>query len=91
MQGKASHFICDLIVLNINVIEKNCSASTFVLILILISSSQLALLDPLIQRRTDLTSRRNYKAKYGGRFIVTMLPGDGIGPEMMSYVRTIFK
>ena len=30
-------------------------------------------------------------AKYGGRFMATMLPGDGIGPEMMSYVRTIFK
>ena len=31
------------------------------------------------------------KAKYGGRFMATMLPGDGIGPEMMGYVRTIFK
>lgn len=31
------------------------------------------------------------KAKYGGRFMVTMLPGDGIGPEMMRHVKTIFK
>ncbi|RWS17323.1 isocitrate dehydrogenase [NAD] subunit gamma: mitochondrial-like protein [Dinothrombium tinctorium] len=30
-------------------------------------------------------------AKYGGRFVVTMLPGDGIGPEMMGYVKTVFK
>ncbi|KAG9509066.1 Isocitrate dehydrogenase [NAD] subunit gamma, mitochondrial, partial [Fragariocoptes setiger] len=30
-------------------------------------------------------------AKYGGRFMVTMLPGDGIGPEMMRHVKTIFK
>lgn len=31
------------------------------------------------------------KARYGGRFMVTMLPGDGIGPEMMGHVREIFR
>lgn len=31
------------------------------------------------------------KAKYGGRFMITLLPGDGIGPEMMRHVKTIFK
>lgn len=31
------------------------------------------------------------KAKYGGRFMVTLLPGDGIGPEMMRHVKTIFR
>lgn len=30
-------------------------------------------------------------AKYGGRHTVTMLPGGGIGPEMMNYVREIFR
>ena len=30
-------------------------------------------------------------AKYGGRHTVTMLPGDGIGPEMMEYVKEVFK
>ena len=30
-------------------------------------------------------------AKYGGRHTVTMLPGDGIGPEMMGYVKEVFK
>ena len=30
-------------------------------------------------------------AKYGGRHTVTMLPGDGIGPEMMSYVKEVFR
>lgn len=30
-------------------------------------------------------------AQYGGRFTVTMIPGDGIGPEMMGYVRNIFR
>lgn len=34
---------------------------------------------------------RKPKAKYGGRFMVTLLPGDGIGPEMMRHVKTIFK
>ncbi|GFU44086.1 isocitrate dehydrogenase subunit gamma, mitochondrial [Nephila pilipes] len=32
-----------------------------------------------------------FKAKYGGRFMVTMLPGDGIGPEMMGHVKEIFR
>lgn len=31
------------------------------------------------------------KAQYGGRHAVTMLPGGGIGPECMGYVRDIFK
>lgn len=30
------------------------------------------------------------KAKYGGRFRVTVLPGDGIGPELMKHVREVF-
>jgi len=29
-------------------------------------------------------------AKYGGRHTVTMLPGDGIGPEMMSHLKEVF-
>uniref|UniRef100_A0A1I7Y5H0 Iso_dh domain-containing protein n=1 Tax=Steinernema glaseri TaxID=37863 RepID=A0A1I7Y5H0_9BILA len=29
-------------------------------------------------------------AKYGGRHTVTMLPGDGIGPEMMDHIKRIF-
>jgi hypothetical protein len=42
-------------------------------------------------RNFNVTSRNEIKAKYGGRFMVTMLPGDGIGPEMMGYVKSIFK
>jgi hypothetical protein len=30
-------------------------------------------------------------AKYGGRHTVTMMPGSGIGPEMMEYVKEVFK
>ena len=29
--------------------------------------------------------------RYGGRYTVSMLPGDGIGPEMMGYVKDIFR
>ena len=29
--------------------------------------------------------------RYGGRYTVTMLPGDGIGPEMMGYIKDIFR
>lgn len=31
------------------------------------------------------------KAHYGGRHTVTMLPGAGIGPELMSYVKEVRK
>lgn len=38
-----------------------------------------------------VASKRSYKmTKYGGRYFVTMLPGHGIGPEMMNHVETIF-
>lgn len=36
------------------------------------------------------TSRRGLKSMYGGRYLVTMLPGHGIGPEMMSHVESVF-
>ena len=35
--------------------------------------------------------KRKPFAQYGGRYTVTMLPGDGIGPEMMGYVRQVFR
>lgn len=31
------------------------------------------------------------KAQYGGRHTVTMLPGGGIGPELMGYVTEVFR
>lgn len=42
-------------------------------------------------RHLTYTAIKEPKAKYGGRYMVTMLPGDGIGPEMMRHVKTIFK
>jgi len=41
--------------------------------------------------RTFLKSANIPLAKYGGRHTVTMLPGDGIGPEMMGYVKEVFR
>jgi len=41
--------------------------------------------------RSVHSEQRKPLAKYGGRFTVTMLPGDGIGPEMMGYVREVFR
>ncbi|XP_075434490.1 isocitrate dehydrogenase [NAD] subunit gamma, mitochondrial isoform X2 [Ascaphus truei] len=39
--------------------------------------------------------RRDYAspppAKYGGRHTVTMIPGDGIGPELMLHVKEVFR
>ncbi|XP_045481395.1 isocitrate dehydrogenase [NAD] subunit gamma, mitochondrial-like isoform X1 [Harmonia axyridis] len=41
---------------------------------------------PVIRKQTPIPV-----ALYGGRNAVTMLPGGGIGPELMSYVREVFK
>src|SRR5437868_1991613 len=38
-----------------------------------------------------ITSKVLPKAQYGGRHTVTMLPGGGIGPEMMQYVKEVFR
>ncbi|XP_061685125.1 isocitrate dehydrogenase [NAD] subunit gamma, mitochondrial isoform X1 [Syngnathoides biaculeatus] len=50
---------------------------------------------------TTVTSHRNKStltgehipppAKYGGRHTVTLIPGDGIGPELFSHVREVFR
>ncbi|XP_072223179.1 isocitrate dehydrogenase [NAD] subunit gamma, mitochondrial isoform X1 [Leuresthes tenuis] len=50
---------------------------------------------------TTLTCRRNNTvltvsnwpppAKYGGRHTVTLIPGDGIGPELLNHVREVFR
>lgn len=45
----------------------------------------------LNKRNIALTTNRETKAKYGGRFMVTLLPGDGIGPEMAEHLKRIFK
>ncbi|CAH1998154.1 unnamed protein product [Acanthoscelides obtectus] len=46
-----------------------------------------------MQHKTPLTKRIDPipVAMYGGRQAVSMLPGGGIGPELMSYVRDVFK
>ena len=52
-----------------------------------------------LSKSANVVSSRGYKlkssniplAKYGGRHTVTMLPGDGIGPEMMGYVKEVFR
>lgn len=61
------------------------------------SSRSIALLKNLLPRRSFSTIRphvypgtRLPHAKYGGRHTVTMLPGDGIGPEMMEHIKTLF-
>lgn len=47
---------------------------------------------PVVLPRRSFTASKPFPvAQYGGRFTVTMLPGDGIGPEMMSYVENIFR
>lgn len=46
-----------------------------------------------IQHKTPLIKKQSPipVAMYGGRNAVTMLPGGGIGPELMEYVREVFK
>ncbi len=31
------------------------------------------------------------RASYGGRHMVTLLPGDGVGPELMQHVKEVFR
>ena len=31
------------------------------------------------------------RPRYGGRHTVTLLPGDGVGPELMRHVREVFR
>ncbi|KAF6724746.1 Isocitrate dehydrogenase [NAD] subunit gamma, mitochondrial [Oryzias melastigma] len=44
------------------------------------------------RNKTSLT-RENIPppAKYGGRHTVTLIPGDGIGPELLSHVKEVFR
>ncbi|XP_070559031.1 isocitrate dehydrogenase [NAD] subunit gamma, mitochondrial-like isoform X1 [Ptychodera flava] len=65
-----------------------------------LSNSVLKLLAPASVIRRDercLTAvDHSYKgmpppAQYGGRHTVTLIPGDGIGPELMVHIRDIFK
>jgi hypothetical protein len=42
-------------------------------------------------RRFLTYSSRFPPARYGGRHTVTMMPGDGIGPEMMGFVKDVFR
>ncbi|KAG5872855.1 hypothetical protein JTB14_002908 [Gonioctena quinquepunctata] len=46
-----------------------------------------------IQHKTPLTKKNSPipVALYGGRNAVSMLPGGGIGPELMGYVKEVFK
>ena len=50
--------------------------------------------EPLIScssRSMSLSAANIPLAKYGGRHTVTMMPGDGIGPEMMAYVKEVYR
>lgn len=38
-----------------------------------------------------ISGTKTDKSKYGGRFMVTALPGDGIGPELIGYVKEVFR
>lgn len=45
----------------------------------------------LTQIREFTAAKASPVSQYGGRYTVTMIPGDGIGPEMMGYVKDIFR
>lgn len=42
-------------------------------------------------KAAEESCRRGLKSMYGGRYLVTLLPGHGIGPEMMSHVEDVFR
>nr|XP_015207278.1 PREDICTED: isocitrate dehydrogenase [NAD] subunit gamma, mitochondrial-like [Lepisosteus oculatus] len=43
------------------------------------------------QREKSTSSIIPPPAKYGGRHTVTLIPGDGIGPELLNHVRELFR
>ncbi|KAL4099072.1 hypothetical protein QTP88_023561 [Uroleucon formosanum] len=53
---------------------------------------RLSLVNFDIQQKHPQAQRPNglLRARYGGRNVVTMLPGAGIGPELMGYVKEVF-
>ncbi|KAK3547444.1 hypothetical protein QTP86_020868 [Hemibagrus guttatus] len=46
---------------------------------------------PVICSRREKSTYTPPPAKYGGRHTVTLIPGDGIGPELLSHVRELFR
>ncbi|XP_070559032.1 isocitrate dehydrogenase [NAD] subunit gamma, mitochondrial-like isoform X2 [Ptychodera flava] len=58
-----------------------------------LSNSVLKLLAPasVIRRDERCLTAVPPPAQYGGRHTVTLIPGDGIGPELMVHIRDIFK
>ena len=55
------------------------------------SAANMAAMGSYQSRSVSLTAANIPMARYGGRHTVTMMPGDGIGPEMMSYVKEVYK
>jgi len=46
---------------------------------------------PMAKSEAYNENRTFGSARYGGRYTVTMLPGDGIGPEMMGHISKVFR
>ena len=61
-----------------NLISRSCSQDT--------SYYEMQHKTPLVKKVDPIP-----KALYGGRNFVTLLPGGGIGPEMMAYVQDVFE
>uniref|UniRef100_A0A3Q1B494 Isocitrate dehydrogenase [NAD] subunit, mitochondrial n=1 Tax=Amphiprion ocellaris TaxID=80972 RepID=A0A3Q1B494_AMPOC len=78
---------------------KMCSfVRPFLLSVILTSMFSLLRSDPLLPPSTQQVHRDSLvcasqppPAQYGGRHTVTLIPGDGIGPELANHVRELFR
>ncbi|CAF1640126.1 unnamed protein product, partial [Didymodactylos carnosus] len=47
---------------------------------------------PVIPKRTfgsDITTR--WRTAYGGRYTITLIHGDGVGPELMEHVKAVIR
>uniref|UniRef100_A0A8R1XU95 Isocitrate dehydrogenase [NAD] subunit, mitochondrial n=1 Tax=Onchocerca volvulus TaxID=6282 RepID=A0A8R1XU95_ONCVO len=57
----------------------------------LVSSAQCTPNNEIYRFRSHVLQQKQAElAKYGGRQMVTLLPGDGVGPEMINHVKHIF-
>ncbi|XP_037378481.1 isocitrate dehydrogenase [NAD] subunit gamma, mitochondrial-like [Talpa occidentalis] len=69
----------------------SCSVKTFFQPTILKRSWEILLGHEISMRSSSFQKSIPPSAKYGGRHTVTIIPGDGVGPELMLQVQNVFR
>ncbi|XP_017568264.2 isocitrate dehydrogenase [NAD] subunit gamma, mitochondrial-like isoform X1 [Pygocentrus nattereri] len=56
-----------------------------------LKGSTVSVMRPVMCTRREKSSYTPPPAKYGGRHTVTLIPGDGIGPELLNHAQELFR